>query len=92
MSGRWYSNTTQIAWACEMLLKGRKISHRDEIAEANGWRLSAIIHQLRHRYDWPIHTDYDGKRIGHYQLARGTDTDALDFPDSYRDLLNRKDK
>lgn len=87
---RWYSNQTQIAWACDQLIKGKRISHRDEIAAVNGWRLSAIIHQLRHRYGWPLETEYDGKRIGHYQLKRATDRDKFELPKSYIDYLNKK--
>lgn len=90
MSGRWYSDITQIAWACEQLLKGKIISHRDEIAAVNGWRLSAIIHQLRHRFGWNIKTDYDGKRIGHYQLAKGTDIKTLELPPSYCAYLAKR--
>ncbi len=87
---RWYSGDTQIAWACAQLLKGKIINHRDEFTEVNGWRLSAIIHNLRHRYGWLIDTEYDGKKIGHYQLRRGTDIDILELPPSYRDYLNKK--
>jgi len=49
---RWYSNISQIAWACDQLIKG--------------------------------------KRIGHYQLKRGTDTDKLELPKSFNDYLKNK--
>ena len=79
----WYSDDSQIRWACLMLLKGREISHKDEIAEANGWRLSAIIHELRHRYKWPIQTRLDENRHGHYRLADAVDGEALRKPQSF---------
>jgi len=80
---RFFSNETQIRWACRMLLKGREISHAHEIAEVNGWRLSAIIHQLRHRYNWPIETRYDNNRIGHYRLRKTVKGDDLEKPRSF---------
>lgn len=80
---RWYSNDTQIRWACLELLKGSEISHRDEIAAVNGWRLSAIIYQLRHRYKWSIETRYDANRIGYYRLSKVDDVDALEKPRSF---------
>lgn len=89
---RWYSYTPQIAWACDQLIKGKRISHRDEFKAVDGWRLSAIIHQLRHRYNWPINTDYNGKRIGHYQLDKKTDTAKLKLPPSYTRYLASKGK
>ena len=39
----FYSGPTQVAWACRVLLSGRTIGHDDEIAEAKGWRLAAIV-------------------------------------------------
>ena len=80
---RWYSHDSQIRWACLQLIRGREISHRDEIGEAKGWRLSAIIHNLRNRYNWPITTRYDANRIGHYRLGAGVDTDGLKKPRSF---------
>lgn len=80
---RWYSNETQIRWACLQLIRGREISHRCEIAEVNGWRLSAIIYNLRHRYKWPIITRYDLNRIGHYKLGAGVERDSLEKPRSF---------
>jgi hypothetical protein len=71
MSSRWYSNQTQIQWACRELLQGKSISHASEFVAVHGWRLAAIIHQLRHRYGWPILTTFEGKnRIGHYSLNK----------------------
>lgn len=81
---KWYSDNTHIRWACKELLKGREISHVDEIAEAEGWRLSAIIYNLRHRYKWPISTRYDTNRIAHYKLGQGVETDSLEKPRSFR--------
>ncbi len=80
---RWYSSETQIRWVCKQLIQGREISHADEIAEAQGWRLSAIIHQLRTRYKWPIATRFDENRIAHYRMGTDVDTDKLKKPRSY---------
>lgn len=80
---KWYSDNTQIRWACLELIKGREISHADEIAEARGWRLSAIIYNLRHKYKWPIETRYDEGRIAHYMLSGGVDAEALKKPPSF---------
>lgn len=87
---KWYSSDTHIAWACSQLIKGRKISHMDEINAVYGWRLSAIIYNLRHRYDWPIDTEYDGKKIAHYQLRKGIDPEILKLPKSFLDYLKDK--
>jgi hypothetical protein len=70
MTGRFYSSDTQIKWACNELLKGRSISHQSEIVEVRGWRLSAIIHNLRHKYGWPIFTVFDEHRIAWYHLDK----------------------
>lgn len=80
---KWYSDDSQIRWACLQLLKGREISHACEIAEAQGWRLSAIIYNLRHKYKWPIETRYDEGRIAHYRLDNATDNNALKKPKSF---------
>lgn len=53
-SEHWYSNPTQVFWCCDALTRGRTISHKTEIREANGWRLGAIIHRLKTAYGWPI--------------------------------------
>lgn len=80
---RWYSGETQIRWACRELIKGREISHAHEIAEVNGWRLSAIIYNLRHRYKWAIETRYCENRIAYYSLAGSVDKTTLEKPRSF---------
>lgn len=83
MAKHWYSNRTQVFWTCMALAKGRTITHMDEIGEVKGWRLGAIIHNLRRNYHWPIETEYKGpERIAHYRLPKRTDWRALDFPRS----------
>ncbi|NCP62017.1 MAG: hypothetical protein GW748_01720 [Alphaproteobacteria bacterium] len=79
----WRSSDSQIRWVCLQLLSGREISHACEIAEARGWRLSAIVYNLRHKHGWPIITRYDSKRIGHYRLSGGVDTEELEKPKSF---------
>ena len=79
----WFSNPTQVHWTCKALLSGRSISHQTEIREVRGWRLGAIIHRLRHEYDWPISTDYRGQdNIAYYSLAKDSDRTKLRFPPS----------
>lgn len=78
----WYSNKPQIKWVCEQLIQGREISQMDEIVETRGWRLSAIIHTLRHQYYWPIITKKRNK-IAYYSLKEGTDTEKLKKPPSF---------
>ena len=81
--GLWFSSDTAIAWACHELIRGREISHADEIAEVNGWRLGAIIHVLRTRYRWPIATTLKGpRRIGYYRLRKHEE--PLELPRSAR--------
>lgn len=83
MSSHWHSNRTQVYWTCKALAQGRTINHMHEIGEVKGWRLGAIIHNLRRKYRWPIETEYKGpERIAHYRLAKRTDWRALDFPRS----------
>ena len=87
MTDRWYSNKTQVYWTCRALAQGRTINHMDEIGEARGWRLGAIIHTLRSRYDWPILTDHLGpERIAHYRLAKSCDVLSLAMPRSAEPL------
>ncbi|MDF2233031.1 hypothetical protein P2H44_10750 [Albimonas sp. CAU 1670] len=87
MTEHWHSNKTQIYWTCRALSGGRTINHLDEIGEARGWRLGAIIHTLRTRYGWPIFTDYRGPdRIAHYRLSSRCDVLALDYPQSAKAL------
>lgn len=84
---RWYSNPTQVFWACKALTEGRTISHKTEIREARGWRLAAICERLRRVYGWPILTEYRGpENTAYYRLAPGTDLGALRFPPSARAL------
>lgn len=80
---KWYSHTTQIRWACKALIRGREISHSTEIQESGGWRLSAIIYNLRHRYKWPIITRYDENKIAHYRLGHDVDKETLKKPRSF---------
>ena len=83
MSNRWHSNRTQVYWTCDVLTKGRTITHMDEIGEVHGWRLGAIIHTLRRKYHRPIETEYKGpERIAHYRLSKRADWRGLAFPRS----------
>ena len=86
---RWYSSKTQIYWTCKALLSGRTINHIDEIGEARGWRLGAIIHNLRQNHNWPIEVEYRGSQnIAHYWLRKDCDRKRLRFPSSAKELLN----
>lgn len=79
--GLWFSSDTAISWACRELIKGRTISHPDEIGEAGGWRLGAIVHVLRKRYKWPIVTERRGPaRIAFYRLGKADE--PLELPKS----------
>ena len=81
--GLWFSSDTAIAWACRELIRGREISHPDEIGEAGAWRLGAIVHVLRHRYHWPIITERRGPaRIAFYRLGKANE--PLELPKSAR--------
>lgn len=83
MSKLWYSNRTQVYWTCMALAQGRTINHMDEIGKVKGWRLGAIIHNLRRKYHWPIETEYKGpERIAHYRMPKRTDCHGLEFPPS----------
>lgn len=85
-SNRWYSNTTQVFWTCEALMRGRIISTKSEIRAVKGWRLAAIVHRLKDDYGWPILTDYRGaENVAHYRLKPGTDISRLRFPPSAMD-------
>lgn len=82
-----HSNPTQVYWTCKTLLNGRAISHQTEIKEVRGWRLSSIIHNLRHNYYWPIHVEYRGpQNVAYYSLREGADHTKLLFPRSARTL------
>lgn len=86
---RFYSSPTQRFWVCHNLLAGRVLSTQDEISEAKGWRLAAVIHALKQEFDWPIHSEYRGRdNIKHYWLAPGTDRTRLKFPRSARALAS----
>ena len=83
MSKHWHSNHSQVYWTCMALAQGRSINHMDEIGEVKGWRLGAIIHNLRSKYNWPIGTEFRGpERIAHYSLVKDTDWRGLEFPRS----------
>lgn len=83
----FYSSDSQIKWACAGLLSGRTLAHNDEIAEAQGWRLAAIVWRLKNVYGWPITTEYVGpENRACYKLSPGTDRAKLIFPPSARDL------
>jgi|GEM_PF-1927976 hypothetical protein len=82
--GLWFSGDTAVSWTCRELIKGRAISHADEIAEVGAWRLGAIIHVLRTRYRWPITTERRGaERIAYYRLGHATE--PLELPKSARE-------
>ncbi|MCC1494062.1 hypothetical protein [Cognatishimia sp. F0-27] len=88
MNDHWYSNPTQIYFACRALAMGETLNHMDVIRGVKGWRLSAIVETLRNRYSWPIVTEYRGpERIGHYHLAKTCDPTKLDFPPSAERLV-----
>lgn len=92
MNDHWHSNTTQIFWTCKALTEGRTITHMDEIGEVKGWRLGAIIHQLKTRYKWPIQVEYRGKEnIAHYWLPGTVKWRFLDFPKSAKSLKDDPD-
>jgi len=89
---RFYSNPTQRYWVCFNLLAGRILSTQDEISEAKGWRLAAVIHALIHEFGWPILSEYRGKdNIKHYWLAPGTVRTRLKFPRSAQGLAAEGD-
>jgi hypothetical protein len=86
---QWFSNQTQVFWTCKALLCGRTISHKTEIREAKGWRLGAIVWNLKENYDWPILVEYRGpENIAYYWLAPGTDRTRLKFPRSAKALAS----
>lgn len=87
MTKHWHSGKTQIYWTCKALLAGRTINHMHEIGEAKGWRLGAIIFNLRHEYLWPIETKYVGTgNIAHYSLRKNFVRSQLRFPKSAKGL------
>ncbi|MFN3701597.1 MAG: hypothetical protein ACK4VI_08775 [Alphaproteobacteria bacterium] len=84
---RWYSDTTQIAWACAMLADGHKFSHACEFKAVRGWRLAAIIHILIHGYGWPVLHEDRKNGVRFYFLKPDTNAMRLKHPKSYRDYL-----
>ncbi|SDJ63833.1 hypothetical protein [Aliiruegeria lutimaris] len=88
MNDPWYSNPTQVYFACRALALGKTLNHMDVIMGVRGWRLGAIVHTLRVIYGWPIVTEFCGpERIGHYRLNPTCDPTELDFPPSARRLV-----
>ncbi|WP_419903477.1 hypothetical protein [Kiloniella sp.] len=84
---RMYSSKTQIYWACKSFCDGRTLSHKTEIREMDGWRLAAIVHNLRKKYNWPIRGEYRGvNNIMHYWLYRDCQQTTLAFPRAAKDL------
>jgi hypothetical protein len=78
VSALWFNSDSAVKWACRELLAGRAISHPDGIAESGGWRLSAIVYVLRHRYQWDIQTIRKGaRRVAFYNLRRHPGTLTL---------------
>ena len=89
--GNWFSNPTQVYWACKALITGRVISHKTEIREVKGWRLGAIIHLLKSKYHWPIDVEYKGSEcVAHYRLRPGTDPARLNYPESAKSLAEEQ--
>lgn len=87
MANHFHSNETQIYWAVKALMDGRTLSHITEIREVNGWRLAAIVCELKHKYHWPILAEYRGaERIAHYRLNPNCNPAGLKFPSSARAL------
>lgn len=84
---RWYSDTTQIAWACAMLAAGKKFSHACEFKAVRGWRLAAIMHILIHKFGWPILHEDRKNGVRFYYLKLGVDAMTLKHPKSYRAYL-----
>ena len=87
---RLYSSPTQVFWCCKALMDGRIISHKNEIREVKGWRLGAITHTLRKKYDWPIIAEYRGPEyIAFYRLPPDADSSKLRFPTSAKELAEK---
>ena len=81
------SAPTQVSWASDALQKGRKISHKTQQNEVGGWRLGAIIHRLKHDFDWPIEKEERGpQKVAFYFLKAGTDLSKLKMPRSAKHL------
>lgn len=87
MANHFHSSNTQIYWAVKAFLDGRTLSHKTEIREVNGWRLAAIVCELRRKYGWPILAEYRGpENIAHYRLNPSCNPAGLTFPRSARAL------
>lgn len=86
---RWFSSPTQVFWACKALIEGRTISHNSKIHEAKGWRLAAILEQLKNNYSWPIIAASDGpENIAYFRLPEGTSPATPIYPPSEMTLAN----
>ncbi|NRB20137.1 MAG: hypothetical protein HRU33_21995 [Rhodobacteraceae bacterium] len=91
MSNHWHSNRTQVYWTCKALIDGRTINHMDEIGETAGWRLGAIICNLKKNYKWPIRAEYRGpENIAHYSLQSETNWRLLNLPHSAQALKDEE--
>jgi hypothetical protein len=87
MANHFHSSNTQFYWAVKALMDGRTLSHKTEIREVNGWRLAAIVCELRQKYHWPILAEYRGpENIAHYRLNPSCNPAGLKFPRSARAL------
>ncbi len=87
---RWYSDTTQIAWACAMLAAGKKLSHACEFKAVRGWRLAAIVHNLIHKFGWPILHEDKKNGVRFYFLKPSANIMELEHPKSYRNYLVKR--
>lgn len=88
-NSKWYSSNTQVFWTCKALLDERTISHKTEIREVRGWRLGAIIHRLKHEFNWPIIVEYRGpENVAYYSLKPGFNRAELQFPRSAKTLAD----
>lgn len=79
---RFYSGDTQISWVCREFLTGRELCHLDEIDNVRGWRLAAIVCELKKRYGW-VFTKRDGpNKVAYYRLCKGADWSSFRMPRS----------
>ena len=51
-SPSWPKHATKLADALDLLLSGKRITHRDFIDCGGGWRLAAYIHELKKDLGW----------------------------------------
>jgi hypothetical protein len=83
----WYSNPTQVYWACKNLVDGRTILTKTGFREVKGWRLGDIVHSLLKKSGWPILAVSQGpQNVAHNNLAPRTDRASLRFPPSAKRL------